>query len=49
MSNDIIYEEVGYVRLITINRPVKMNSLDFSANEDLIEAFKRFDSDSQQE
>jgi enoyl-CoA hydratase/carnithine racemase len=45
MSDDILYEEVGYVRLITINRPVKMNSLDFSANEDLINAFKQFDSD----
>jgi len=45
MSNDIVYESHGAVRLITINRPAKMNSLDFAANDALIEAWLEFDRD----
>ena len=45
MSNDILYEAHGHVRLITLNRPAKMNSLDFEANEALVERWKEFDAD----
>jgi enoyl-CoA hydratase/carnithine racemase len=45
MSDDILYESHGAVRLITINRPAKMNSLDFVANEELIDTLVAFDSD----
>ena len=37
MSQDILYEAHGGVRLITIDRPSKMNSLDFEANDALVE------------
>lgn len=46
MSEDILYESRGTVRLITINRPAKMNSLDFTANDALVAAFQRFNADS---
>lgn len=42
---DILYESHGPVRLITINRAEKMNSLDFAANDDLIAIWHAFDSD----
>lgn len=42
---DIRYENHGKVVLITIDRPAKMNSLDFAANDELVEAWKRFDAD----
>lgn len=42
---DIRYEHHGRVRLITIDRPAKMNSLDFEANDRLIEAWNTFDAD----
>jgi enoyl-CoA hydratase/carnithine racemase len=42
---DIRYEAHGPVRLITIDRPAKMNSLDFEANDRLVEAWRRFDAD----
>ena len=45
MSDDIRYDRHGAVRLITINRPAKMNSLDFDANDALVEAWKAFDDD----
>lgn len=45
MSDDILIEKHGGVRLITINRAGKMNSLDFAANDLLVEAFKAFDAD----
>ena len=45
MSGDILYEAHGHVRLITLNRPAKMNSLDFEANEALVERWKEFDAD----
>lgn len=41
----IRYQKRGHVRLITIDRPAKMNSLDFAANAALIEAWRKFDSD----
>lgn len=44
MSADILVEDHGPVRLITINRPGKMNSLDFAANDALVEAFRSFES-----
>ena len=47
MSDDILYEAHGHVRLITLNRPAKMNSLDFEANEALVERWKEFDADPQ--
>ena len=45
MSNDILTEQHGDVRLITINRPAKMNSLDFAANDALVETFREFAAD----
>jgi enoyl-CoA hydratase/carnithine racemase len=42
---DIRYEAHGPVRLITIDRPAKMNSLDFDANDRLVEIWRRFDAD----
>lgn len=45
MSNDIVVERHGAVRLIKINRAAKMNSLDFSAHDALVDAFKAFDAD----
>lgn len=41
----ILYEQRGAVVLITINRPEKMNSLDFAANDELSAAWRRFDQD----
>ena len=43
--SDIRYEKLGRVRLITIDRAEKMNSLDFEANDRLVEAWREFDSD----
>ena len=43
--SDILYEKHNHVRLITINRAQKMNSLDFAANDELVEAWKEFDAD----
>ena len=42
---DILYEKFDYVRLITINRADKMNSLNFEANDELVEIWKEFDQD----
>lgn len=42
---DISYEKHGGVRLITIHRPEKMNSLDFEANNELIDAWRAFEQD----
>jgi enoyl-CoA hydratase/carnithine racemase len=44
MSN-ILYEKKGHVRLITINRAEKMNSLDFSANDELVDVWYEFEED----
>ena len=46
MSN-IRYEHHGRVRLITIDRAAKMNSLDFDANDELTQAWREFDADDQ--
>jgi enoyl-CoA hydratase/carnithine racemase len=45
VNPDIQYERHGFVRLITINRPEKMNSLDFAANDALIERWREFAAD----
>jgi len=42
---DILYEKFDYVRLITINRADKMNSLNFEAHDELVEIWKEFDQD----
>jgi enoyl-CoA hydratase/carnithine racemase len=42
---DISCEKHGGVRLITIHRPDKMNSLDFAANDALIDIWRAFDQD----
>ncbi len=42
---DIRYERFGHVRLLTIDRPRVMNSLDFAANDELIERWREFDAD----
>jgi enoyl-CoA hydratase/carnithine racemase len=44
---DISYDKHGAVRLITINRADKMNSLDFAANDELIDIWHEFDRDEQ--
>ena len=41
----IRYRKHGHVRLITIDRRAKMNSLDFAANAALVEAWRRFERD----
>lgn len=41
----IRYEHHGSVRLITIDRAEKMNSLDFAANDELVAAWREFDRD----
>jgi enoyl-CoA hydratase/carnithine racemase len=43
--SDIKYDQHGPVALITIDRPDRMNSLDFVANELLVEAWQRFNND----
>jgi len=45
--SDINYEHHGAVRLITINRAAKMNSLDFAANDELVAVWREFDNDEQ--
>ena len=45
MSRDILYETHGGVRLITINRAAKMNSLDFAANDELVSIWHAFNAD----
>lgn len=45
MSDDVLIEDHGAVRLLTINRASKMNSLDFAANEALVAAFRAFEED----
>ena len=45
MASDIIIEKHGSVRLFTINRPEKMNSLDFKANDAFTAAWKEFAAD----
>lgn len=45
MADDILLENHGAVRLITLNRPRKMNSLDFAANDALVAIWREFDAD----
>ena len=45
VTNDILYEARGPVRLLTIDRADKMNSLDFAANDRLIERWREFAGD----
>jgi enoyl-CoA hydratase/carnithine racemase len=45
MTDDITYEKHDGVRLITINRPAVMNSLDFAANDALTELWCEFAAD----
>lgn len=40
MSAGLLYERQGHVRLITLRRPEKMNSLDFQASGTLVEFWK---------
>ena len=42
MDNDILYAKDGRLRIITINRPGKMNSLDFAAHEMLVQIWHEF-------
>jgi enoyl-CoA hydratase/carnithine racemase len=44
MAN-IVCEDHGPVRLITINRPDQMNSLDFEANRELVQVWREFAAD----
>ena len=41
----IRYEAHGAVRLVTLDRPRKMNALDFAANDELIEVWREFAGD----
>ena len=41
--SDIDYQLHGSVALITINRADRMNSLDFAANDSLVEAWRQFE------
>lgn len=43
--SDIRYERHGHVRLITIDRPQVMNSLDFTANDELVACWREFDAE----
>ncbi len=43
--SDIRYEKHGRVRLITIDRAAVMNSLDFAANDRLVDVWREFDDD----
>lgn len=45
MAEDILVERDGHVCVITINRPQVMNSLDFAANDKLVEAWHAFSAD----
>ena len=47
MTDDILCERHDHVWLITIHRALVMNSLDFEANDALIEVWRAFDADEQ--
>ena len=45
MSDDILFERDGKLGVITINRPLKMNSLDFAANDLIVDIWKEIRDD----
>lgn len=45
MSPNILFEKHDALAVITINRAEKMNSLDFEANDELVEAWRNFNED----
>lgn len=45
MAQNILFDTQDKVAIITINRADKMNSLDFEANDELVEAWRRFEED----
>ena len=45
MAEDILVERDGHICVITVNRPRVMNSLDFTANDKLVEAWRNFAND----
>jgi len=45
MSGDIVLSKEGAVWLVTIDRPAKMNSLDFAAHDRLVEVWEAFVAD----
>lgn len=45
MSQNIRYESIGHVRLITIDRERHMNSLDFATNDELVTRWQEFSAD----
>jgi enoyl-CoA hydratase/carnithine racemase len=45
VGQDIQYERHGHVRLITIDRADKMNSMDFAASDEITARFREFDAD----
>ena len=47
MSAGLLYDRHGHVRLITLHRPEKMNSLDFQASSALVEICTEFNADSE--
>jgi len=45
MAEDILVQKHGAVWLVTINRPAKMNSLDFAAHEEMVAVWREFAQD----
>ena len=45
MAGDVQVEKHGAVWLVTINRPSKMNSLDFAAHDDMVAVWEEFGAD----
>lgn len=45
MSGSIGYDAHGHVRLVTIRRADRMNSLDLEANDEIVEVWRRFEAD----
>ena len=46
MADSIHVERHGHVRLVTIQRPDAMNSLDLPANDEIVEVWQEFEADS---
>lgn len=45
MSNALLSEDRGAVRLLTLNRPAKLNALDFALTRALVDAFRAAEAD----